>query len=72
MFIKAKRWGIVTDELDLDHLLWLTRTYFIKSNMRIIVSTTCFLKSARLCPIILAYVADQPDMSHLEKIIVNC
>ena len=72
MFRKAKRWGIVTDELDLDgppiYFGWLT--YFTKSNMRITDSTTCFLKSTRLC--LIAYVADQPDMSHLEQIFVNC
>ena len=52
MFRKAKRWGIEADEIDLNHLylLWLTLAYFIKSKMRITVSTTCFLKSSRLCP----------------------
>ena len=71
MFRKAKRWGIVTDELDLDHLSTLADSGLFQ---KIKYENHCLHhllpKVREVCPI--AYVADQPDMSHLEQIIVNC
>ena len=53
MFRKAKRWGITTDELDLDLLstLLLTLACSTKLNLKTIACTTCSIKSTRLCHI---------------------
>ena len=70
MFRKAKRWGITTDELDLDLLSTVADSgLFNKIKLKTIACTTCSLKSTRLFHI--TYVADLLDMIYLKSHLQN-